>query len=168
MGYAITIISILVLTGCDETGGLWVDSSFTQGEREAIETAVDALNEAAGEEIVFIAGETDDIGDNTGSDADDMDIVVKATDATEYPWLAPRVGSEWLRDIYISVQSLSPENLQQIMMHELMHYIGIPDDVHSQNPADIFYTYFRPQTSPSYTPADIALITAAVHLSNSE
>lgn len=160
------IVIATVIMGCVEDDGLWIDTNCTPIEHRVIERSVETLNDVVGEEIVGILGDIRvENYDQQFHEYDTTDIVMclhMENPTEQWPWLEGTVGYTFFDIILRTDLVRDNNNLQVTMMHELMHYIGIGSELHSDNPDDIFYWGWNPGLEPVYTAHDIELIRSAI------
>lgn len=115
----ITIL-IILLAGCAEYGGLWVDTSCSDQEYFLVETAVDKLNLAVGDDLVYVAGWVDE-DDFAGVGPGSRDVVRCLPEDAD---LDGRVGEVVNDDVYL-VSRGKDDCFLGTLMHELGHlYAG--------------------------------------------
>jgi hypothetical protein len=159
----LVVMSILVLAACqEEYKGLYVNSSCSQREYELVEQAVNKLNNVLGDN--YIDYQVDLAGwdrpanhpDNIDITNDDKDVVYCLSSPT-YRGNDNTFGMSTKYDILVMSYSLKSEKqFLFVMMHELVHYIGIEEHVsHSGDIMSEGIVYPPPQ---SYTKADIEFI----------
>lgn len=121
MRKALLIIAAL-LSGCETYSGLYIDSDCTQEEIELITLACDKLNEAVGEDILYI-------NEVTNTSEDDLhklrtrDVVICYPEDTDYAELEGLTGFEQMGDIHLR-RRVDKVRYLRTVMHELGHYIG--------------------------------------------
>lgn len=116
-------IAVLFLIGCESYSGLYIDDSCTEREIELIEVAVERLNTAVGEEVVYVAGVVNGGEDDTvGQGEASRDVVF--CDASPTIGGKPMLGKVSDDDIYMDRFDDDTDWLWTIM-HELGHlYMG--------------------------------------------
>ena len=111
------VLLLVILTGCAEYGGLWVDTSCSDREYQLVETAVDKFNAAAGNELVYVAGWVDE-DDFAGVGPGSRDVVRCVPDR------GGLVGEVVNDDIFI-VSRERDDCFLGTLMHEMGHlYAG--------------------------------------------
>ena len=125
--------------------------------------AMDALNDAAGEEIVEYGGiiEVRDYKQEFVRD-NDYDIVLCVQDdnpVIEERWVQGIWGKA-LNDILLRTDLIPDDEdaVQCVMMHELIHYIGATNEDHATDPSDLFHPHFPFPCVPSYSSYDRMII----------
>ena len=159
----LVIMTVLILAACqEEQSGLYVNSSCSQREYEMVEQAVNKLNNVLGDE--YIDYQVDLAGwDKPARHPDDIDItndgkdVVYCLSSPTYRGDDNTFGMSTKYDILIMSYKLKSEKeFLFVIMHELVHYIGIEEHVsHSGDIMSEGITYPPPQ---SYTDADVEFI----------
>ena len=139
------LISIFIL-GCDEAGGLIIDSDFTPSEFSVIETAIADLNEAAGDEVVYVLRRKKDVK-HLWKNSEES-VMIRFSECGN-----GKAGEMHGNDIAICIANFPAAGLPLVAMHELGHLIGLD---HSDNMDDIMYpTMERLQYRTGYSTGDI-------------
>lgn len=142
------LIAIAVfLFGCQTYNGLYIDDSCTEREVELIEIAVEKLNTAVGEEIVYLHDGQISAGEDDIGSLEDRDVVFCGED--------PEIGGVDMNgmhgvfDIFLRSQP-DDKKLLRTIMHELGHYIGA---IHLYDKKSVMYRYNNGVTE--YNDSDI-------------
>lgn len=132
-------------------------------ERRSFLLAMDALNDAAGEEVVEYGGiiEVIDYKQEFVRD-NDYDIVMCVQDdnpVKEELWVQGIWGKA-LNDILLRTDLIpdDEDTIQCVMMHELIHYIGATNEDHAKDSNDLFHSHFTSSCVPSYSSYDRMII----------
>ena len=161
------MLSASFLFGCLEEEILYIDKNCNMDEIQAIFRAVDKINDVLGYEEVAVVGsrEVDYVVEANETNGVSMFMCISDPVAGEqFPKFDISVGRNWRDDIYVrsdltTYGDYDNRGFEYVSMHELMHFIGVGGDEHTDNPKDVISKYFDPSTMPiEYSDTDKELI----------
>lgn len=149
-------ITLSALCACANPVELIVDSACSDTEIDAIQEALDNVNDVLGEEAYTIGTISDIDYDGT---FDDMVVCTGGEWIDRWPALEGFVGRKTGTNIFIRTdRELSYEGMLHIMMHEMIHLIGAPDEEHSDDPLDVFFGSWTDDKVVEYSEYDRAIM----------
>jgi hypothetical protein len=155
------------LVGCLEEETLYIDKSCNMDEIHTIFRAVDKINEVLGyEEVAVVGSKKIDyvIEANETNGVSVFMCISSISDGAHFPKFDVSVGRNWRDDIYVrsditTYGDYGIRGFESVAMHELMHFIGVSSDEHTDDPNDVISKYFNPSTMPiEYSDTDKELI----------
>lgn len=161
------MLSASFLLGCLEEEILYIDKSCDMDEIQAIFRAVDKINGVLGYEEVAVVGSknVDYVKEANETNGVSMFMCISDSEAgAQFPNFDISVGRNWRDDIYVrsdltTYGDYGIRGFEYVAMHELMHFIGVGGDEHTDNPDDVISKYFEPTTMPiEYSDIDKELI----------
>jgi len=156
-----------ILFGCLEAETIYIDKNCNMDEIQAIFRAVDKINAVLGYKEVAVVGSKKvdyEIEANETNGVSMFMCISSNSDGAHFPKFDISVGRNWRDDIYVrsditTYGDYGIRGFESVAMHELMHFIGVGGDEHTNDSNDVISKYFNPSTMPiEYSDTDKELI----------
>lgn len=163
----VVLLLIVCALGCIDAEELYIDKNCSVHEIHAVFSAVDKLNAVVGYDELVIIGTVKVDYAVESSDWNDQSVIMcidESIDGEKYfPKFNISAGRTWYDDIFIrsdwtTYGEYGLRGFKSVVMHELMHFVGVSGDDHTDDAEDVICKYISDTLPIEYSDHDKALL----------